>query len=288
MWLRRRAHRGPTQARQHRCQIETAVEAIAELAEVARQVFATGLMVRAMQTVLHIAEHGVEPLGLGDRHAAVATAGDDRLMLEAGAGNAPEAGQAITEDDGIGVEVTLGKALDVSLAKAFRLAEAKPNRGVVLVERQRGDERGLVRRAAPGRAGVGLTAPVDIIDFDDAGNRCLIVALLHHLLALVLEAPGGEIGDAEMAFELKSRDAVLLLGEQKHRQQPGRQRQLGIGEDGPGCERRLMVAVTALQERSGAQAHRFVLMPVARADEAVGPAAVLEGLLALFLGPVVR
>lgn len=49
-----------------------------------------------------------------------------------------------------------------------------------------------------------------------------------------------------------------------------------------------MVAGTALQERSGAQAHRFVLMTTVRAAEAVGPAPIFEGFLELFFGSLVR
>lgn len=119
--------------RQQGCEVETAVEAIAELVEVARQMLATGLVVSATQAVLNGPEHGVEQLELKGRHAVVAAASHDRLMLKSGTRDAAEAGQTITEDDGIGVEVPLGEALDFRLAKAFDLAEAKSDRVVVLV-----------------------------------------------------------------------------------------------------------------------------------------------------------
>ncbi len=63
-----------------------------------------------------------------------------------------------------------------------------------------GDEGRLVRRAAPGCARVGFADPVHVIDRNDAAKRCLVNALFHHLQQLVLDAPGGGIGDAEMPF----------------------------------------------------------------------------------------
>ena len=49
-----------------------------------------------------------------------------------------------------------------------------------------------------------------------------------------------------MAHELKCGGAVLLLREEEHGQEPCRQRQLGGGEDRPGGDRGLVVAVTIL------------------------------------------
>ena len=57
-------HRRPAQARKHGGQIESAIEAIAELSEVARQMLAAELMVGIVQAVCDVAEHGVEPLAM--------------------------------------------------------------------------------------------------------------------------------------------------------------------------------------------------------------------------------
>lgn len=62
-----------------------------------------------------------------------------------------------------------------------------------------------------------------------------------------------------MAFELQGRDPVLLLPQQEHGQEPGRERQLGGLKEGAGRERGLMVTVTALQERARAHMHRLAL-----------------------------
>jgi len=111
-------HRRPAQARQHGGQVKAAIEAIAELPQVARQMLAAEVMVGALQAVFDVAEDGVEPLELRDGHAAIAATGDDGLVLEAGAGDARKAGEAIGQHDGVGVEVALGEALDLGFTKA--------------------------------------------------------------------------------------------------------------------------------------------------------------------------
>ena len=56
---------------------------------------AAEMMVGALQAVFDMAEDGVEPLEFRDGHAALAATGDDGLVLEAGAGDARKAGEAI-------------------------------------------------------------------------------------------------------------------------------------------------------------------------------------------------
>lgn len=65
-----------TQADEHLGQIETAIEAIARLPEVARQMLAVEVIVGAVQAVSDVAEDGIELLELRDCHATVAGAGD--------------------------------------------------------------------------------------------------------------------------------------------------------------------------------------------------------------------
>lgn len=118
---------------------------MAKLPEVTWQMFAAGLMVRPVQAVFDVADDRVEPLELGDRHAPIAAAGDHGLMLDAGARDATKAGETVGDDDGVGIKVALGEALGLRLAKAFDLAETQPDRVIVIVAGQRGDERGLAR-----------------------------------------------------------------------------------------------------------------------------------------------
>ena len=196
------------------------------------------LMIGTMQAVFDVAEDGVEPLELGDFHAAEAATGDDGLVLEAGTGDGREAREPIGQHDGVGVEVTLGEAFDLRLPKPGDLAEAQSDRVALRVAGQGGDERHLVGRAAPRLGPVALATPIGVIDLDDTAKGCLIVMLFHHLQELVLDAPRGQRGDAQMTLELQRRDPVLLLRQQEHRQEPGREWQLGGLKDGSGRQRR--------------------------------------------------
>ena len=138
-------HRRPAQARQHGGQVESAIEAVAELPQVARQMLATELMVGTVQAVLDVAEDGVEPLELRDGHAAVAAAGDDDLMFETGAGDARKALESIGQHDGVGVEVAFGETLHLGFAKPGDFAEAQADGMGFVVAGQRREERHLVR-----------------------------------------------------------------------------------------------------------------------------------------------
>ena len=121
-------HRRPAQARQHGGQVKAAMEAIAELPQVARQRLAAEVMVGALQAVFDVAEDGVEPLELRDGHAAIAATGDEGLVLESGMGDARKAGEAIGQHAGVGVAVALGEALDLGVTKPGDCAEAQADR----------------------------------------------------------------------------------------------------------------------------------------------------------------
>ena len=138
-------HGRPAQARQHGGQVESAIEAVAELPQVARQMLATELMVGTVQAVLDVAEDGVEPLELWDRHTAVAATGDDDLMLKTGAGDTRKAGESIGQHDGVGVEVAFGEAFDLGFPESGDLAQAQADGVAFVVAGERRDERHLVR-----------------------------------------------------------------------------------------------------------------------------------------------
>ena len=72
-----------------------------------------------------------------------------------------------------------------------------------------------------------LSTTVDIVDVNDTAEGCSIVALFNDLSQFVLDPPRGQIVDTQMTFERQHRDSVLLLCQKKHRQEPGRDRQLG-------------------------------------------------------------
>ncbi len=172
---------------------------------------AAEVMVGALQAVFDVAEDGVEPLELRDGHAAIAATGDNGLVLEPGAGDACKTGEAIGPHDGVRVEVALGEALDLGFTKPGDFAGAQADRVAAVVAGQGGDERHLVRRAAPRLGPVVLAAPVGVVDLNDTAKGGVIVTFFHDLQQFVLDPPRGQIGDPQMTLELQGRDPVLLL-----------------------------------------------------------------------------
>ena len=68
-----------------------------------------------------------------------------------------------------------------------------------------GGEGGLSGCPATGLPAAPLAAQIGVIEFDATGERVLAVAFHHHLHPLVLHAPSGVVGDAEMAMQLHRR-----------------------------------------------------------------------------------
>lgn len=60
---RRCSQRGIGQARNHVGEMETAIEAVFELGQIAGRVFERDCVIPAMQGILEIPQHGVDPLG---------------------------------------------------------------------------------------------------------------------------------------------------------------------------------------------------------------------------------
>lgn len=99
-------------------QLEAAVEAIAELGEIALQVLGIQHVVRAVQGVLDVAEHGVNPLEHRVRHAGGTTAGDQRHVRAVGGGDAGEAVEAVGDDGRAGRQMELRPLRQRGLAEA--------------------------------------------------------------------------------------------------------------------------------------------------------------------------
>ena len=170
-----------------------------------------GFVVRAAQGVLDVAEDGVQPSEVLQLHAGRPTAGDHRLVLDARRGDAAEAAEAIADDDAVGVDEFLRPSGQLALAETGDDAQAQLHRMALGILRECGHERGLLRRAATRRLAMALPAPVVVVDLDHAGQLALAIALQHGLQELVLDAPGGRVGDAEPAHELQRGDGVFLL-----------------------------------------------------------------------------
>ena len=130
-----------------------------------------------------------------------------------------------------------------------------------------GHERGLARRAASALAAASLAAEIGIVELDRPAERVLSVALHHHLHQLVAYAPGGVVGDAELAVQRHRRAPTLALGHEVDALEPHREGQLRGLEDGAGGNGCLAVAAVALLELAGVQL-AAVVMATVRAEEA--------------------
>ena len=146
-----------------------------------------------------------------------------------------------------------------------------------------------------------LTAPVGIVQMDDASQRLGVIALDHGMHQLVpgglplvvLDQPGGVGVDAQLPAQAQGRDAVLVpwglplvvLGQQVDRQEPDAQRQVGAREQGAGGQRGLMLAAVALEHRATAQL-AVAGMPAVRAAEPARPTHAHQGVAALGLAAV--
>src|ERR1700726_4167223 len=130
------------------------------------------------------------------------------------------------------------------------------------------------RRCAPRRDGV--------VDFDPSRQALCGVPLHHRLHELVLDLPGGGLGDAKPAAQLNAGDAALALSEVVHGAKPSAQRHLGRRENRSADHGCLPSAGGTLVKRPGLD--EAVMLPCTnRADKAGWPAPAHHRLPALIL-----
>jgi hypothetical protein len=96
------------------------------------------------------------------------------------------------------------------------------------------------------------------------------ITLHRHLYQLVLDGPGGALGDAKAAAKFDAGDAQLALGQVLQGAKPDPQFHLGRHEDGAGDQRHLPPTDAALEQAAGLDlAVRRAAAD--RAFEALGP-----------------
>ena len=88
-------------------------------------------------------------------------------------------------------------------------------------------------------------AEINVVHMDRARKRAAVSSLHHCLHDLVLHAPGGVAGDAELAPEIHGRDPLLVLSYEIDPLEPSRERQLGALEQRSGGGRSLPAARAA-------------------------------------------
>jgi hypothetical protein len=156
---------------QQAAQIEAPVEAVGKGSQVSLAVLSVLEGVeRAGQRGLEVAQHGVDPLELGQvlRLEGAHHAGD---VNAAGLGDGGEAAQAVAEDDAAGLQACFGPLADGLGSEAADHIELQVRRPTVFVQRQRRHERHPVLRAAARLAPRALSTEVGVIQLHRSAGR---------------------------------------------------------------------------------------------------------------------
>jgi len=166
-------------------------------------------MVGAADRVLDVADHGVHLAQIEQLDARGAAAGDVRGVGAAGVVDGTKTRQTIGDDVASREQMAFGPAGDLPLTKSRQPAQAHRGGLTGISDSHRNHERDFVRGPAAALATASFAAPVDIIDLDEPAQRLAIISLLHDLHELVLHAPGGVAGDAQLAVQSQGGDAVF-------------------------------------------------------------------------------
>ena len=256
--------------------------AVFEFGKVALCVFRPEGMVTATQGQLPVAEHGIDPVELRLRHRDSSTPADHNRMPASGLSDAVEAFQAVGNHLATRHQVSTGPVGEV------RLAETRDHvpfdaLGVTLFGGLHGRyEWGLAVRSTTPVAAASLAAQIGVIQLHSTFQTLASGPLDHHLHQLVLDVPGGMVGDSQLAVQLHCRAPLLGLGPQVGRLEPEGQRQLAGLEEGTGEDRGLPTASTARAQFPGVPVATLVVAAV-RAHEAVGPAQPEQGIVTFSL-----
>ncbi len=102
---------------------------------------------------------------------------------------------------------------------------------------------------------------------------------------LVLQSQSRVIADTQLPSQFQCRNTILRLRQEKHPQEPGRQRQLRVLEDGATGQRSLSMATVALINPTSSN---FTVADVTtlRAYETRWPAPVKQGVVAMLFGAI--
>src|SRR6516162_6426284 len=242
----------------HGGEIVSAVKAVLEFGEVAGYMLVADGTVSASDGALDVAEGGADPR---------------------------EAVQAVTDNGAGGMEIALRQGRDFGTAEALHAAQLQADGLALWCGFDRRHDRRLAGRTAAPLAAVALPAEIGVVDLDPSRQALCGVPLHHRLHELVLDLPGGDLGDAKPAAQLNAGDAALALSEVVHGAKPSAQRHLGRRENRSGDHGCLPSTGGTLVQRPGLD--EAVMLPCAnRADKAGWPAPAHHRLPALIFSSV--
>src|SRR5882724_11510118 len=193
--------------------------------------------------------------------------------------------QAVTDNGAGGMEIALRQGRDFGTPETLHAAQLQADWLALWCGFDRRHDRRLAGRTAAPLAAVALPAEIGVVDLDPSRQALCGVPLHHRLHELVLDLPGGGLGDTKPAAQLNAGDAAFALSEVVHGAKPSAQRHLGRRENRSGDHRCLPSTGGTLVKRPGLD--EAVMLPGAnRADKAGRPAPAHHRLPALILCPV--
>ena len=258
-------------------QVEPAIEAVGEGAEVSRCIFSESeAVVTAAEAGLEVSQHRIDPLQLG-HILGFAPSHDCAFMGAASLGHGTKAGQAIRINGAACSQAFSGPICYGFKLEARHRAELDTQWVQFISEGDRSDKGHLVFRAAPDLAANALTTQIRIINLNFATERVERFTLSHGLHQLVVNQPSRWVAHTQLAFQGQRGQTGLGLTNEVDRQKPCRQRQLGRLKDRACNQRCLMSTSVALKYLVAFAVQNAMCRTTAgRTAKTIGPASTLQ------------
>ena len=236
------------EAGEHLGQLETAVEAILELGEIAEYIAHSDRFQSSHDRRFDIPEHGIHPAETWEFLGMSVLGRDHGRMRAAGFRHGTEAAEPVRDDARRGLQMRLRHRLDLGAVVNLHDMQQQTQRPPVIAGLDGHDERGLVGPRTPTFAAIQLAflaAEHGIVHLDATVELAARLALEHHRHQLVAHQCRRVGPHTQLARQLQCRDRVLRLREQIHALEPFDVRQQRARKNSAGFERGLLQAVVA-------------------------------------------